>query len=90
MRVVHTQEPHMNKIRGDHPMENKRPLFQTKIGNTDVKIHSALPSMNREDRARWFQENETTPEVQNLKRIWINTIQKIEEEKLTLIASPSA
>ncbi|WCK55390.1 hypothetical protein PP175_05410 [Aneurinibacillus sp. Ricciae_BoGa-3] len=50
-------------------MEN-RPCFETKIGNTSIKIRSALPFMSEEEQARWYRDNDSLPEVQMFKQAW--------------------
>jgi len=62
-------------------MINKRPVFTTTIGNTIIKIRSALPFMTDEQQRQWFEENDSLPEVQAMKRVWIDMILDIEEKK---------
>ncbi|AMA74033.1 MULTISPECIES: hypothetical protein [Aneurinibacillus] len=58
-----------------------RPCFETQIGNTTIKIRSALPFMTAEEQAQWFQDNDSLPEVRMMKRAWIRALHHIEKEK---------
>jgi len=62
-------------------MINKRPVFTTKIENTTIRIRSALPFMTDEQQRQWFEENDSLPEVQAMKRVWIELILDIEKKK---------
>jgi len=62
-------------------MINERPVFITKIGNTTIKIRSALPFMTDEQQKQWFLDNESLPELQAMKRVWIDMILDIEKKK---------
>lgn len=46
----------------------KRPTFETKVGNTIIKIRSALPFMTPDEQEQWWIENDSLPEVQLFKK----------------------
>ncbi|MBY0052940.1 hypothetical protein H7K32_14915 [Brevibacillus agri] len=52
----------------------KRPTYEYQDGNTTIKIRSALPFMSLEDQKRWFEENNSLPEVRLFKRQWIECL----------------
>lgn len=69
--VVQRSPTHRHGAKGDEHMEqNERPCYTTQIGNTIIKIRSALPFMTDEQQAQWFRDNDSLPEVQMLKKAW--------------------
>ncbi|QRG68561.1 hypothetical protein [Brevibacillus choshinensis] len=72
-KVVPLHQPHTHRTRGDVGMEHdrdplKRPTFETQVGNTTIKIRSALPFMTPDEQERWWIENDSLPEVQRFKK----------------------
>lgn len=45
-----------------------------KVGNSTVIVNSALPSMSREEQAKWFEENRSLPQVRNFINVWIELL----------------
>ncbi|ELK39074.1 hypothetical protein RI662_10510 [Brevibacillus agri] len=54
--------------------QDQRPVFTTQIGNTTIKIRSALPFMTPEEQKKWWEENDSLPEVRMFKRAWIESL----------------
>lgn len=78
-RVVPLPQRHTHRTRGNADMEQdrdplKRPTYVTQIGNTTIKIRSALPFMTPEEQERWWKENDNLPEVRMFKRAWIESL----------------
>lgn len=80
-RVVPLQPQHTHRARGNANMEQdrdrdplKRPTYEYQDGNATIKIRSALPFMSPEDQKRWFEENDSLPEVRLFKRQWIQSL----------------
>ncbi|WP_103110549.1 hypothetical protein [Brevibacillus reuszeri] len=46
----------------------KRPTYEMQVGNTTIKIRSALPFMTPDEQERWWIENDSLPEVQRFKK----------------------
>ena len=72
-RVVPLPQRHTHRTRGNADMEKDRdplklPTYVTQIGNTTIKIRSALPFMTPEEQERWWIENDSLPEVQMFKK----------------------
>lgn len=58
--------------------QDQRPVFTTQIGNTTIKIRSALPFMSNQEQQKWWEDNDSLPEVQLFKRAWIQSILDLE------------
>ncbi|UFJ41320.1 hypothetical protein LOK74_01935 [Brevibacillus humidisoli] len=56
---------------------DERPVFVTQVGNTTIKIRSALPFMTPEEQKRWWDENNHLPEVRMFKRAWIQSLLQV-------------
>ena len=79
LQVVQLIQPHTHKLRGNVGMEQdrdplKRPSYETQIGNTTIKIRSALPFMTTDEQKKWWEDNDSLPEVRMFKRAWIESL----------------
>jgi hypothetical protein len=81
--VVTIPRPHIHRERGSEQMkiEDERPLYTTKVGNTTLRIRSNLPFMTKNERAEWFRQNESLPEVKMIKNAWIAMLHQLQREE---------
>jgi|GEM_PF-7039998 len=68
----------------------KRPTYVMQVGNTTIKIRSALPFMPPEDQERWWNENDSLPEVRTFKRAWINSMIAVARAEAAAMENDSA
>jgi len=54
--------------------QDQRPVFTTQIGNTTIKIRSALPFMTPDEQKQWWKDNDSLPEVKMFKKAWIDSL----------------
>lgn len=83
-KVVQHPREHKHLQRGNAAMVQdrdhlQRPTFAMQIGNTMIKIRSALPFMSPEDQQKWWEENDSSPEVRMFKRAWIDSLIQVAE-----------
>lgn len=67
----------VNMLKEVHKMntDNQGDTTFTMIsGNTTIYIKSSLPNMTPIEREIWYKENDHTPEIQRIKKAWIEAL----------------